>query len=122
MSQEAQNTEWVIFEAMGHVLVAGRYFYERDLHRIDIPIGEDRFRTERFGSGAIYRITTVTEETARLVAKKAVIPEAIPWDARRELLQLAAPGESVESTADEVDREDEDDFSPGDAGFDDDNW
>lgn len=96
------KNEWVILEAMGHTRIAGRYFNENGLHRVDVPdtskeADPNRFiRTERYGSGAIFRITTVTEEAARLVAKQCVIPEAIPWDVRHELKQLAAPAEVVE--------------------------
>lgn len=106
MSDDQNNqTEWVILEAMGHNRVAGRYFNENGLHRVDIPDPADsaRFmRTERYGSSAIFRITTVDEATARLVARQCLIPEAIPWDARRELVKLTAPKEILESLPDET--------------------
>lgn len=94
--------EWVIFEALGHVRVAGRYYVENGLHRVDIPdpTEPERYRTERFGAGSIYRITSVDEVTARAVARQCVIPEAIPWDVRRELRQLAAPQETIEAMDD----------------------
>lgn len=119
--QNGQNQEWVIFEAMGHVRVAGRYYFENGLHRIDIPDSTEieHYRTERFGSGSVYRITSVDELTARTVARQCVIPDAIPWDIRRELKQLAAPGETIEQM--------EGDFGPdvtvqeyGEEGYEDD--
>ena len=93
-----QTTEWVIFEAMGHVKVAGRYMFENGLHRIDIPdpANPEQYRTERFGSGSVYRITSVDELTARYVAKSCVIPAAIGWNAMDYIKQLAAPQETIE--------------------------
>lgn len=95
-----QQTEWVILEAMGHIKVAGRYFVENGLHRVDIPDPSDPnlFRTEWYGNAAIFRITPVDELTARHVAKQSVIPDAIPWDAMRYIKQLAAPQETIEGT------------------------
>lgn len=98
-----QASKWVILEAMGHNVVAGRYFIDNGLHRVDIPdVSPDAepgtfIRSEWYGNAAIFRITPVTEEAARLMARNCTIPEAIPWDIRRELTKLAAPGEQVES-------------------------
>ena len=109
--EQPNQQEWVILESMGHGRVAGVYYFENGLHRVDIPdvspeAEQGRFiRTERYGSNAIFRITPVTEVTARLVARQCVIPDAIPWDVRHELKQLAAPNEPVELMAG-----DEDDF------------
>lgn len=97
-----KHTEWVILEAMGHNRVAGRYFSENGLHRVDVPnpAEPDRFiRTGRYGPGSIFRITSVDEATARLVARQCLIPEAIPWNAQAELRRLAAPGETLEALA-----------------------
>lgn len=102
MEQQKDNGEWVILEAMGHRTAAGRYYFENGLHRIDVPdvspgAAPDSFvRTERYGGASIYCITSVDEATARTVAKQNTIPEAIPWDVRRELAKLAAPGEQVQ--------------------------
>jgi hypothetical protein len=98
--QQTEKMEWVILEAMGHNRVAGLYFFENGLHRVDVPDPAEpgRFiRTERYGQSAIFRITSVDEATARLIAKQCVIPEAIPWEARRELAKLAGPGETREA-------------------------
>lgn len=105
MTEEKHAEEkqiWVILEAMGHQRAAGRYYFENGLHRIDIPNtapnAPDRFiRTELYGPPAIFRITHVSEEAARLVAKGNIIPEAVPWDARQELRQLAAPQGTIEN-------------------------
>lgn len=96
------QNEWVILEAMGHNRVAGRYYNENGLHRIDIPDVSPGakpgafVRTERYGPAAIFRITSVSETAARILAGRCAIPEAIPWDVRREMKRLAAPGEPVE--------------------------
>ncbi len=89
---------WVILEAMGHIRVAGRYYVENGLHRVDIPDPSDpeRYRTEWYGNAAIFRITPVDEITARRVAASSVIPDAIPWDVAHSLKQLAAPQETIE--------------------------
>lgn len=50
---------WVILEAMGHIKVAGRYYVENGLHRVDIPDPSDpeHYRTEWYGNAAIFRIS-----------------------------------------------------------------
>lgn len=99
---ESQNGTWVILESMGHGRVAGRYYVENGLHRVDIPDPTEleRYRTEWYGNAAIFRITPVDEMTARKVAAQSVIPEAIPWDVRHQLKQLAAPKETLEMLED----------------------
>lgn len=89
---------WVILEAMGHIKVAGRYYVENGLHRVDIPDPADPnlYRTEWYGNAAIFRITPIDELTARKVAASSVIPDAIPWDVRSQLKQLVAPQETIE--------------------------
>lgn len=98
----APADRWVILEAMGHIKVSGRYYVENGLHRVDIPDPSDpeRYRTEWFGNAAIFRITPVDELTARKVAASSVIPDAIPWDVRHQLKQLAAPQETIEAMED----------------------
>jgi hypothetical protein len=113
MTQSTDNGQWIILEAMGHQVVGGRYIFENGLHRVDIPdtspdAPPDRFtRSEYYGAPAIFRITPVTEEAARLVAKSNIIPEAIPWDVRRELRQLLI-AEINEAIATEVKEAEED--------------
>lgn len=115
---EKPDLKWVILEAMGHQKVGGVYYFENGLHRVDIPdtspdAPPDRFiRSEYYGNPAIFRITPVTEEAARLVAKSNIIPDAIPWDVRHELKQLAAPQETIEHHPDYAADPDEDDYYP----------
>lgn len=65
------NELWAVVELMGHVSIAGRLTKPSDtmtLFQIDIPEG-DGFRTELFGSQAVYRIRAVSEEIARAYAR-----------------------------------------------------
>lgn len=93
-----QNAPWVILESMGHGKVAGRYYFENGLHRVDIPdpTDLDRFRTEWYGNAAIFRITPVDETTALAVARGCVIPDALPFDVRYQLQRLVSPQETLE--------------------------
>jgi hypothetical protein len=114
-NNQPNDYEWVILEAMGHRTLAGRYFFENGLHRIDIPDVSPEatpgafIRTERYGGGSIYCITSVDEATARTVAKRNAIPEAIPWDVRGELKKLTAPGEQLALVARDTGPDDYDD-------------
>jgi hypothetical protein len=53
----------------------------------------ERFVTQWFGGGSIYRITAVSEEAARLVAKAAKVQPINPLDLPR---ALAAPGDGLD--------------------------
>lgn len=109
-----QITKWVILEAMGHRVAAGRYFIDNGLHRVDIPDVSPEaepgsfVRSEWYGNAAIFCITPVTEEAARLMAGRCTIPEAIPWDVRRELTKLVGPGETREALSASI--EDDENF------------
>lgn len=97
--------QWAIVELMGHVRLAGRLTEETHfgtaLGRIDIPAGDDgETVTQYFGGGSIYRITPVSEEAARQVARMAR-PAPIY---RLELTQRVPASEEYED-----DYEDEDD-------------
>jgi hypothetical protein len=102
---ETQNGTWVILESMGHGRVAGKYYIENGLHRVDIPdpSNPDNYRTEWYGNAAIFRITPVDELTARKAAAQSVIPEAVPFDVRHQLKQLVAPQETLEFMAEDED-------------------
>ncbi len=68
---ENSNDSWAVAELMGHVTVAGRITKPGEyggLWQIDIPEGET-FRTEFFGSQAVYRIRIVSEAIARGYAR-----------------------------------------------------
>ena len=75
-ANEKPDLKWVILGAMGHRKIGGVYYIENGLHRVDIPdtspgAPPDRFiRTEYYGSPAIFCITLVSEEAARLVAER----------------------------------------------------
>lgn len=75
MSDEASFDQWAVVELMGHVRLAGRLTEESHcgvaLGRIDIPTSDVDFVTQYFGGGSIYRITPVSEEAARQVARNS---------------------------------------------------
>ncbi len=74
--------QWAIVELMGHVRLAGKVTEEErfgaKLGRIDIP-KEAGFYTQYFGGSSVYRVTPVTEDIARAVAKS--VPEPVSrWE------------------------------------------
>lgn len=77
MSDEKTFDQWVVAELMGHVRLAGRLTEESHfgtaLGRIDIPTGDgdEEFVTQYFGGASVYRITPVSEEAARQVARQS---------------------------------------------------
>ena len=79
--EENKNDSWAIVDLMGHVTIAGRVTKPGEfggLWQIDIPEG-DSFRTEFFGSQAVYRVRVVSEEIARAYARPA--HDVIAYDA-----------------------------------------
>lgn len=77
----SENDSWAIVELMGHVAMAGRVTKPGEfggLWQIDIP-DADKYRTEFFGSGSVYRIRMVSEEIARAYARPN--HEIIAYDA-----------------------------------------
>lgn len=75
------SDSWAVVELMGHVTIAGRVTKPGEyggLWQIDIPEGET-FRTEFFGSQAVYRVRMVSEEIARAYARPS--HEVIEYDA-----------------------------------------
>lgn len=72
MSEDTKTNEtWAVVELMGHVTIAGRVTKPGEyggLWQVDIPFGET-FRTEFFGSQAVYRIRIVSEEIAHAYAQ-----------------------------------------------------
>ncbi len=74
---------WAIVELMGHVKLAGKLTEEEKfgakMGRLDIPTDEG-FVTQFFGGGSVYRITYVTEEVARHVAKGNKADPVYSWD------------------------------------------
>jgi hypothetical protein len=73
MKESASDFEaWAVVELMGHVKHAGRLTEEErfgaKMGRIDVP-HEDTFRTVYFTAASVYRLTVVTEDIARSVAR-----------------------------------------------------
>lgn len=67
---KSSNDAWAVVELMGHVTLAGRVTKPGEyggLWQVDIPDG-DTYRTEFFGSQAVYRVRMVSEEIARSYA------------------------------------------------------
>lgn len=75
MADETRFEQWAICELVGHVRLAGRLTEETlfgaTLGRIDIPTDDGEFLTQYFGGRSVYRITPVSEEAARQVARSA---------------------------------------------------
>lgn len=64
---EKQKETWAIVELMGHISIVGRITKPGEyggLWQLDIP-EDDTYRTEFFGSQAVYRIRIVSEKIAR---------------------------------------------------------
>ena len=103
---------WAIVELMGHVKIAGRLTEEErfgaKMGRLDIPLSEGDFVTQYFGGGSVYRITAVTEEVARRVAKASGdVAPVRPWDYPKSLPSAA----EMDSVLDAEGTEDNDDDS-----------
>lgn len=96
---------WAIVELMGHVKLAGRVSEEEKfgakMGRIDIPDG-DGFVTQFFGGASLYRITIVTEEVARAVAKNVTVAPVHSWDFPKQLPVVTA--DTYEQREDDEDR------------------
>lgn len=101
----APAEEWGIVELFGHVRLAGRVSeverFGGKLLRLEIPKPDGNWLiTQDIGPGALYRISYVTEATARLVAQHHQ-----PAPVHR--YELEAP-----STAVEVDEDDDPNLDP----------
>ena len=78
MPQNDQQ-KWAIIELMGHQKIAGRYSESGAMHRIDVPESDpsddNGFRfTRLYSPQAIYSITFVDEQAARIAAKALESP------------------------------------------------
>jgi hypothetical protein len=105
---------WSIVEIMGHQTYAG-FVTEQvvggaALTRVDVPeVGEEKAFTKMFGSAAIYCITPVSEEVARLAALRThnapvsiYMPELHPQPERRQISAGYGHDEDVVRYVDEV--------------------
>lgn len=84
-TEASSEPVWAVVELMGHVKVAGRLSEEEKfgskLGRLDIPEPDGPgFVTQFFGGGSVYRITVVTEDVARHVARGNRPEPVSPWD------------------------------------------
>lgn len=116
-TENTKFDEWVIFEALGHIRVAGRLTEQEiagtSFLRLDIPasvkVGDSEITaTQYFSTGAVFRITPTTETIARKVAVSSQPSPVTAW----ELRQIEAPKPIMERLPDEDegwgDDEDED--------------
>lgn len=102
-TMETTEVQWAIMELMGHQQIAGRYQEAAGgMHRIDVPdttedAGPEAFRfTRLYSPAAIYSITFVDEQSARLAARM-LSPRAITvFGFESELKRLAAPAQQTE--------------------------
>ncbi len=109
MMTETPDT-WAIVELMGHVRIAGRLTEEEKfggkLGRLDIPTADGGFATQYFGASSVYRLTIVTEDVAREVAKLSPPRPVQPWEMPKQLTARQ------EQPRDEFGREDPDEDYP----------
>lgn len=88
---------WMVVELMGHVRLAGRVSEEEKfgskMGRVDVPVG-DGFVTQYFGGASVYRLTLVTEEVARSVAKNLTQPVPVSaWELPKAIAGYAHPNQ-----------------------------
>lgn len=84
------ESQWAVVELMGHVRIAGLLSEEErfgsKVGRIDIPNPTgDGFVTQFFGGGSVYRVTFVSEEAARAVAKSSQPQPVHSWEMPKQL-------------------------------------
>ena len=86
-AEQAEFEEWAVLELFGHQRLAGLVTEVQlggaSFVRVDVP--EDGKKkgwklTKLYNPSAIYAITPVTEETARMVAKSVVGEPVTRWD------------------------------------------
>jgi hypothetical protein len=100
---------WGIVELMGHQRIAGRISEQviggGNLLRVDVPDGEEQFRTVFYGSSAIYALHVTDEAAARAACKGMGTRPAYAWELER-LQKL--PSAPVHSSQSYDEREDDD--------------
>ena len=95
--QQQSFDQWCILELFGRQVIAGRVTEQViggcSFIRVDVPEIDSRAAFTRFyGQGAIYAMTPVSEEAARLALKRFE-PEPVNVYVP-ELRQLSAPGQA----------------------------
>lgn len=102
---------WALVELMGHQRIIGKVTEQEiagsKLLRVDVPrLGDAQAITKYFGSSAIYAITPLDEDTARVMAAKVDVAPVSVWDAR--LIAKQVPSLSRGLAFESVDGFDED--------------
>jgi len=113
MSEE-KFEQWAIVEIFGHDMYAGRVtegvIGGCSFVRVDIPkIGELEGFTKFFGQGAIYGMTIVDEQTARIKAAALCKQPMDSWSVGQ-LVEKAVQQRLLESKPVESDEEETEDF------------
>ena len=106
-----QFEEWAVLELFGHQRLAGLVTEVQlggaSFVRVDVP-GDTKKATTKltkmYNPSAIYSITPVTEETARMVAKSVSGEPVTRWDVQ-EMVANAKKALRPASFVDETDRE-----------------
>lgn len=83
---------WAIIEIFGHVRLAGRITEAKiggcEFLRVDVPeTSEQPAFTRLYGQGAIYSITLVSEDVARLAAERLAEKPLTVWMPQVKLLK-----------------------------------
>jgi hypothetical protein len=113
---------------MGHVRYAGRVTEEERfgarVGRVDVPGKDGGFTTVYFGGQSVYRLIPVTEEVARVAARRNQPEPVHAWDLPHDFAEkarslTAAVGAGGYSTRDDDDDDDtvDDDHLDGVLGF-----
>lgn len=106
---------WGIVELMGHQRIAGRISEQviggGNLLRVDVPDGDDRFRSVFYGSSAIYALHVTDEAAARAAASGMGTRPAYAWELER-LQKLPSATVHSSSSRDAYDGDDDEDEIP----------
>ncbi len=118
MAEQQGFESWAIVELMGHARIAGRVSEAEigggKLLRVDVPESKGRQPlTKYFGTAAVYALTPVDEETARMAAEEISVAPVNTWSARAWLKQQddakALPPSRTRGSSGEDDDDDYDD-------------
>lgn len=90
--------EWAIVELFGHQRIAGRVSEQTvggcAFVRVDVPaLDNSQGLTKLYGQGAIYAMTIVDEQTARLAARACMAAPMDRWSVEQAMKALTPPTE-----------------------------
>jgi hypothetical protein len=101
---------WAIVSLMGHKQYAGKLSeverFGGKLGRIDV-IDADGFRTVEFNAGSVYSIEYVSEEAARIAARRHMPKPVESWELPKQLAPASAKDEPT-TIWDGMDADDDD--------------